>query len=103
MKNNYSIINRKFKAQNLNFQLKVETLFFFYQSTIITFLQTKTNNEKLKKICKETVDKTLHYLIAICNIQAVRDYKKYRYFIPDIIDVFVLLDLLDLLLIFGMN
>ena len=29
---------------------------------------------------KETVDKTLHYLIAICNIQAVKDYKKYRYF-----------------------
>ena len=48
---------------------------------------------------KETVDKTLHYLTAICNIQAV-DYKKYRYFnlfqiYIIIIDVFILLDLLD--------
>ena len=44
------------------------TTFFFCQSTIITFLQTKTNNKKLKKIYKETVDETLHYLIAICNL-----------------------------------
>ena len=51
---------------------------FFYQTTIITFLQTKTNNKKIN-FFKETADKTLHYLIAICNIQAVKDYKKYRY------------------------
>lgn len=29
---------------------------------------------------KETaVDKILHYFITICNIQAVRDYKKFKY------------------------
>ena len=53
---------------------------FFYQSTIITFVQTKTNNKKLKKNYKKTVDETLHYLIAICNVQKARAYKMYRYF-----------------------
>ena len=52
--------------------------FFFYQTKIIRLVQTKTNKQK-KKFLKETTDKTLHYLIAICNIQTVRDYKKYRY------------------------
>ena len=33
----------------------------------------------MKKV-KEIVDKTLHYLITICNIQALKGYKKYRYF-----------------------
>ena len=33
---------------------------FFYQSTIITFLQTKTNNNKLKTFIKEQLAK--HYI-----------------------------------------
>ena len=33
---------------------------FFYQSTIITFLQTKTNNDKLKTFIKEQLAK--HYI-----------------------------------------
>ena len=56
-----------------------QNCFFFYQTTIIKFLQTKTNNKKKLKFFKEKSDKTFCYLIDICNIQAVRDYKKYRY------------------------
>ena len=37
-----------------------KTYFFFYQSTIITFLQTKTNNKKLKKFIKKQLTK--HYI-----------------------------------------
>ena len=56
----------------------------------------------MNKSFKETVDKTLHYLITICNIQAVRDYKKYRY-ISLFQILWIYLKLLDLIIIFGMN
>ena len=76
--------------------------FFFYQTIVITFLRSKTNKIKTFFFFKETADKTLHYLIAICDIKAVRDYKKYRYIsLFQILQMYLIL--LELLLILGIN
>ena len=50
--------------------------FFFHQIILLTFLQTKTNNEKIAILKKQL---TKHTYIVICNIHSGRDYKKYRY------------------------
>ena len=49
MKNNFSVFKRKFNTQNLNFQLKVETLFiadinYLFISLYLGLVYTKLKN-----------------------------------------------------------
>ena len=56
----------------------IKAISFFYQTTK-NYIFTNQNEPWKNWNFKETaVDKILHYFITICNIQAVRDYKKFK-------------------------